>query len=115
MAGRYFQSFLCAVDSPNRQSYLAVVDVDAYQRYSVYWVDYNVGAQTSTPTPPTGPQRTEIDSSPSGTTVTIGGTYTVPSGNVGTTVAIGGNGLGPTLHALADAACQKNAERLRRR
>ena len=102
----YFKNFLCAVDSPNRQSYLAVVDVDAYQRYSVYWVDFNVSAQTSTPTPPSGTQRTEIDSTPSGTTVTIGGTYTVPSGTTGTTVTIGG-GLDPLLTA-ANAACQKN-------
>jgi hypothetical protein len=103
----YFKNFLCAVDSPNRQSYLAVVDVDASERYSVYWVDYNVGAQTSTPTPPAGPQRTEIDSSPRGTTVTIGGSYNVPSGNVGTTVTIGGAGLDPILSA-ANTACEKN-------
>jgi len=106
--GRYFKNFFCAVDSPNRQSYVAVVNVDAYQRYSVYWVDYNVGAETSTPTPPSAPKRTEIDPAPAGTTVTIGGTYTMPSGNSGTTVTIGGTGLGPLYTAL-DAACMKNA------
>ena len=106
--GRYFKNFLCAVDSPNRQSYLAVVDVDAYQRYSVYWVDYNVSAQTSTPTPPAGPQRTEIDTTPTGTTLTIGGSYTVPAASGGTTVTIGGTGLDPLSKAL-EAACKKNA------
>jgi hypothetical protein len=112
---KYYKHFFCSVQSSARRPYFVVVDVDAQNSYSVYWVDYDVRPQIAAPVPAASTTSSPAANPTAGHTVTVGGTYdpadgvaviapggsSTTGGDGGTTFTFGGGGLGTVL-TLAD-------------